>query len=71
MRILVKSGAQGVYDYIISRVKIATTTVNINKVYAMTALEQLDWFKRNFLSNAGDVLGIRDKAGIRYVMSNK
>lgn len=73
-----KSGAQGVYDYIIGEAKIATTTVNnaVPPVYTRTPILQLDWFKDQFLSNVdganGDpVLNQRDKDGIRQAMQRR
>lgn len=67
-----KSGAQGVYDYIIGEAKIATTTVNnaTPPVYTRTPILQLDWFKTEFLKNLGTppVLNQRDKEGIKQAM---
>lgn len=67
-----KSGAQGVYDYIIGEAKIATTTVNnaTPPVYTRTPILQLDWFKAEFIKNYGTppVLNQRDKDGIKQAM---
>lgn len=76
-----KSGAQGVYDYIIaSPNSVPPKLPNITKemvnngtspVYARTSLMQLDWFKTEFLKNTGGVLETKDKAGIKYAMSRR
>ena len=76
-----KSGAQGVYDYIIAAPdavppklpNITKEMVNVSAppVYIRTPILQLDWFKSEFLKNTGNVLETKDKAGIKYAMSRR
>lgn len=68
-----KSGAQGVYDYIIGQSKITKDMVNQagNEVYLKNVMGQLDWFKAEFLKNTDGVLETKDKAGIQQAMARR
>ncbi|MDD4900994.1 MAG: hypothetical protein PHS62_02685 [Patescibacteria group bacterium] len=64
-----KTGATGVYNYIITHSHITMTTYEAAVVNAMDTPAKLDWFKARLLLNTDGALSQTNKDGIRQAMN--